>query len=738
MQRQLRSSGFARSLLLLASVSIAAACSSGGTDNNNPGTIALALSPNSLSVPAGGLASTVGATLTRGGGFTGTVNLTVTGAPTGVTATVSNIVTTGTTTTATVTILADASTIAGTYHLVAHGTGTGVTEATADFTLTVTAVQGSYTIITNTVPHIVQGGTGPASILLVRVNFTGDVTLSLVDAPAGITGTFDPNPATGGTATLNLSVASTVAPNTYNMTVRGTSSLPDARTQVLTVVVTAAPPAGNFTLTTTPTTSVNVTQGSNTPVTVNIVRTGGNTSDVALTTTPTSLPAGLTLGFAPPSTTTNASTLTVAATNAVPVGAYPIVIHGNTAGLGEQVVNLTINVVAPGGSTLMYDVGVCAVADRPVFVAVQDGGPSAPWQVITPVGTVYQFTFHQSTLGAAWVTLGSGGASALNIYHFTLAQLVLNGPGFCAPPAGGITVNGTVVHLNSGFIGLLNFGGAFSSVTSNLPFQLDHASAGVNDLVAYMHPLPSGGAADRGFISRGLNPGNGGSVGTVDFTGANSFAPAAANGSISGVAVGETVTEGMAYYTGTGANACTRASLYLNSPVTGSTFIGYGVPPANQVATDFHSIGIFALGSGFFPTGRGVQEDFHTFATRMTTPFALPSVIPAPVITSVLTPYKQLNMTVTPPADLNAVFSMLQTDQAAPGKTVFVNLSGQYIAGGAAAFTVPDFSALAGWDNAWAPAGGDVLSWTLSGTGSVGTPCTDGHRFVQSSRTGQN
>src|SRR5689334_2442686 len=109
-----------RYALALLGTAVVAGCSSSGTDNNNPGTITLALNPTSASVQQGAQAVVTG-TLTRGGGFTGTVNLTVTGNPTGVTAAVSNVVTSGLVTTATITISVDAATTPGTYPIVVHG-----------------------------------------------------------------------------------------------------------------------------------------------------------------------------------------------------------------------------------------------------------------------------------------------------------------------------------------------------------------------------------------------------------------------------------------------------------------------------------------------------------------------------------------------------------------------------------------------------------------------------------------
>src|ERR1041385_6905109 len=116
-----------------------AACSSAGDGGTQPGSITLALASNSASIQQGSSAAVVG-TLPRSGGFTGTVNLSVLGEPSGVTGVVSNIATNGTVTTATITINVDlGATVGGPTILTVHGTGTGVDEALATFALTITA-----------------------------------------------------------------------------------------------------------------------------------------------------------------------------------------------------------------------------------------------------------------------------------------------------------------------------------------------------------------------------------------------------------------------------------------------------------------------------------------------------------------------------------------------------------------------------------------------------------------------
>lgn len=124
---------------------------------------AFTLNPAAVSVVQGASATTT-ATITRSGGFTGPLALTVTGLPAGVTATVDPASATGGT--ATITIAVAATAAPGTATLTVQAAGTGVAPQTATVALTVTAAptQGStFAFCADNAPvwFAVQDGTGP-------------------------------------------------------------------------------------------------------------------------------------------------------------------------------------------------------------------------------------------------------------------------------------------------------------------------------------------------------------------------------------------------------------------------------------------------------------------------------------------------------------------------------------------------------------------------------------------------
>jgi hypothetical protein len=197
------------------------------------------VNPPTLSVPQGGNGS-VSASLTRGGGFSGGVTLAIAGLPAGVTPTITPTQLSGTTASATIDVVVAATVTQGTYTATITATAQGVGQATTTFQLTVTAAPTFALTAAPATLTIAPGRNDSTTVNIDRTNFTGDVALALVTPPAGITGTFNPTPATTNTSKLVVSVAANVAAGNYPLTIQGTATGPGARTATLTVTVTAA------------------------------------------------------------------------------------------------------------------------------------------------------------------------------------------------------------------------------------------------------------------------------------------------------------------------------------------------------------------------------------------------------------------------------------------------------------------------------------------------------------------
>ena len=234
-----------RKLAILVAGAAAAAC--GGSDSSGLTTspaIGLSVTPATLSLVQGANNS-VTVTISRTGSFNGNIDLSLEGAPAGVTASFTPSSLTGSFTVSTVTITAASSTAPGSYTLTIRAKGSGVTDQTATVALTVTApATPSFSIaLAPTTLSLAQGAAGASTVTITRANgFTGAVNLAVSGAPAGLTVT--PNPAsvaTGSTtATLNLSAAASTAAGTYPVTVTASGTGVSNQTATLNVTVTAA------------------------------------------------------------------------------------------------------------------------------------------------------------------------------------------------------------------------------------------------------------------------------------------------------------------------------------------------------------------------------------------------------------------------------------------------------------------------------------------------------------------
>jgi hypothetical protein len=279
-------------------------------------------------------------------------------------------------------------------------------------------------------------------------------------------------------------------------------------------------------------------------------------------------PTGLTASFNPsPATTTSVLTLTTVA--ALAPGSYTITVRGVSSGATDKTATLTVNVVAAGTGTVTVSFAACPVSERPVWLAFQDG--TGPWNQLTGTGDVYNFTFLGPKGGLAFAT--SSDSSIVTVEYFAEPDLHQGTADYivrldrCATLLGE-TINGTVAGLSAGEAASVSLGSARTTVNGNVAFQLLNAEDGTMDLVGFKSAPNNPSSGGRMLLRRGINPANGGSVGTVDFTSSESFAPASATMTIGNILAGENYKHSMHYYTAGGTNTCEVGRLYTEVPAT--------------------------------------------------------------------------------------------------------------------------------------------------------------------------
>jgi hypothetical protein len=180
----------------------------------------LSASPSSVSVVQGGTGSST-VTVTPSGGFTGSVSLSASGLPAGVTASFGTNPTTGSsgitfTASGTATTGTSSVTITGVSGSLSHTTSISLTvSATATPNFSLSASPSSLTVK--------QGTAGSSTISVTPSGgFTGSVTLSNSALPSGVTASFGTNPTTSSSL-LTFTASSTATVGTSTITVTGVS-----------------------------------------------------------------------------------------------------------------------------------------------------------------------------------------------------------------------------------------------------------------------------------------------------------------------------------------------------------------------------------------------------------------------------------------------------------------------------------------------------------------------------------
>ncbi len=314
------------------------------------------------SVVAGNPAMSV-ITVAPANGFTGTVALTCSVAPTNLTSTPTcsfnaPSIVLGASQTSTLTVATTATTSASVYTVTVTGTS-GSTIVTAPVTVTVTAAPVPSFTLTPAGPITVQAAhSNTTAVTVTPTNgFTGTVGLTCTVAPLNLTSpptcSFIPTSITLGVAqpsTLTVATTATTTAGNYTVTITGTSGSTIATN---TVAVTVTPPA-SFTVASA--SNPSVVAGNPATSVITVAPTNGFTGTVALTCSvaPTNLTSTPTCSFSAPSIVLGASqtsTLTVATTATTSLSAYTVTVTG-TSGALVMTAPVTVTVTTPGTFTL--------------------------------------------------------------------------------------------------------------------------------------------------------------------------------------------------------------------------------------------------------------------------------------------------------------------------------------------------------------------------------------------------
>jgi hypothetical protein len=476
-------------------------------------------------------------------------------------------------------------------------------------------------------------------------------------------------------------------------------------------------------------TSLTIAPGGNATSTVTLTPTDF-TGSVALSVE--GAPTGLTASFNPsPATTT--SVLTITSVAALAPGTYTLTIRGTAIGLADRTATLTVTVAALGTGSITLNFAACPVAERPVWLAAQDG--SGPWTRVTGSANAYQFTMTQSKGGVAFATVSD--SSIVTVEYFTEGDLHQGTLDYVVrldrcPVLNGESLSGAVTGLAAGELASVSLGSARTSVSGNGAVQLSNAEDGSMDLVGFKSLANAPGTGSRMLLRRGINPANGGSVGTVDFGGAESFAPASATMTISNLGASENYKHAMHYYTAGGATNCEVGRLYVEVPASGSTFTAFGAPAAKQAGTDWHAVSLFTYaGTNSFRT---LHQYFQALGPQTLT---LGSTLPVPTITSLGGAYKRLQGALTMPAEYQSRASLRYQDQAGARPLVIVSATMAWFGSSSVSLSLPDFSGVSGWDNGWAPSSGASVFWTVIGDNATTPPhCAANAKYISAIRSG--
>lgn len=364
-------------------------------------------------------------------GFSGTVDLSASGLPSGASASFSpsSLTATGS---STMDVTTSSSTPAGTYSLTVKGTSGGVTQTTM-VTLVVksSGSSGNFSLgaASGTIAVAVNSTASDTIAVTPSGGFTGSVSLSLSGLPRRTNSNFTVNPVSitgsgSASSVLTINTNRKTTAGSYSLTLTATSgSLTQTIPLTLVVGATSSP---NFSISASPS-SQTVSPGSSTNYSISVSVSGGFTGSVGLGAS--GLPSGAGVTFSPTSISgSGSSTMTVSTSSTTPAGTYSVTITGTSGNLTHATtVTLVVgtasggdfslsaspgNVTLRGGGTAAYSVTVTPASGSNPTVGFQvsgvPGGSTATFSPSTVTGS-------GSTTLAVTVPSGTKGSYTLTI-----------------------------------------------------------------------------------------------------------------------------------------------------------------------------------------------------------------------------------------------------------------------------------------------------------------------------------
>ena len=334
----------------------------------------IAASPVSLTLPAES-AGTSTVTLASQGGFAGTISLSTTVSPAGITSSLTPVSVTlesGGSATSTLTVTTTSSTPVGSYTIVVTGTSGSLSHSV---TISVSVTAEDFTISANPTSLAVNiGSSATATVTLASLGgFSGTVSLSSTIIPSGPSTSLNPVSValrTRGSVSSTLTIATSASTplGNYTVTVRGESG-------TLSHFVTINIRVVDFTISSA-TSSLSIIQGTSGTTTITVASLGGFTSAVGLSSMV--FPSGLRTQFSPHQVSVSpseqgVSTLKVSVPRMAATGNYTVTVTGISGSLSHSVIIIVTVMPRVASTTLVEESS--SPSDAAEVLLVEDGRP---------------------------------------------------------------------------------------------------------------------------------------------------------------------------------------------------------------------------------------------------------------------------------------------------------------------------------------------------------------------------